>query len=51
MQRRLLGIVGNTAHNLKDAAAGEHYEWSEMYRSFELVARKRVSMKSPISST
>lgn len=37
---RFLGIVGNTAHNLKDAAAGEHYEWSEMYKSFEEVARK-----------
>lgn len=26
--------VGETAANLKDAAAGEYYEWTEMYPSF-----------------
>ncbi|NLK07353.1 MAG: rubrerythrin family protein [Firmicutes bacterium] len=37
---RFLGIIGNTADNLKDAAAGERYEWSEMYKGFEVVARE-----------
>lgn len=26
-----LSGIGNTAENLKEAAAGEHYEWTEMY--------------------
>ena len=26
--------IGTTAENLKDAAAGEHYEWDEMYQRF-----------------
>jgi len=34
------GVVGApTATNLKAAAAGEHYEWTEMYPSFAAVAR------------
>ena len=37
---RFLGIIGNTADNLKDAAAGENYEWTEMYKEFEVVARE-----------
>lgn len=28
------GDVPDTAANLKDAAAGEHYEWTEMYTAF-----------------
>jgi len=32
--------IGDTAANLKAAAAGEHYEWTEMYRGFEQVARE-----------
>ncbi len=26
--------IGTTEENLKDAAAGEHFEWSEMYATF-----------------
>ncbi len=29
-----LGGIGDTAHNLADAAAGEHYEWTDMYAGF-----------------
>lgn len=34
------GVVGSTAENLKAAAAGEHYEHTEMYPGFAKVARK-----------
>ncbi|MFH1092429.1 MAG: rubrerythrin family protein, partial [Pseudomonadota bacterium] len=34
------GIIGATAPNLQAAAAGEHYEWTEMYPVFAKVARK-----------
>ncbi|MFV0382045.1 MAG: rubrerythrin [Breznakia sp.] len=30
----------NTATNLKDAAAGEHYEWTDMYKSMAETARE-----------
>jgi rubrerythrin len=33
------GVVGNTLENLKASAAGENYEWSDMYPSFAEVAR------------
>ena len=26
--------IGNTAENLKNAAAGENYEWTDMYATF-----------------
>lgn len=29
-----LGGIGDTAANLKAAAAGEHYEWTDMYKTF-----------------
>lgn len=32
------GVIGTTAENLKAAAGGEHYEWSDMYPSFAKVA-------------
>lgn len=32
--------IGTTAENLKDAAAGENYEWTEMYAEFAEVAKK-----------
>lgn len=32
--------AGDTAANLKAAAAGEHHEWTEMYPEFESVARE-----------
>jgi len=34
------GIIGTTAENLKEAAAGECYEHTEMYPSFASVARE-----------
>lgn len=33
------GKVGSTIDNLKDAAAGENYEWTEMYKGFAEQAR------------
>ncbi|MBR6522501.1 MAG: rubrerythrin family protein [Oscillospiraceae bacterium] len=35
-----LGLLGNTADNLKAAAEGENYEWTEMYKEFAEVARE-----------
>ncbi len=32
--------IGSTAENLKDAAAGENQEWTEMYRAFAATARE-----------
>lgn len=32
--------VPSTAENLKDAAAGENYEWTEMYAEFAKVAKE-----------
>jgi len=32
------GVIGNTVQNLEAAAAGEHYEYAEMYPSFANVA-------------
>ncbi len=34
------GSVPSTAENLLDAAAGENYEWTEMYKEFERVANE-----------
>jgi len=34
------GVIGSTLDNLKAAAAGEHYEHSEMYPGFAKVARE-----------
>ena len=34
------GEIGSTLQNLKDAAAGENYEWTDMYREFAEVAEK-----------
>jgi rubrerythrin len=33
------GSVASTVENLKAAAAGEHYEWTEMYAEFEKTAK------------
>lgn len=33
------GKIGTTAENLKGAAAGENYEWTDMYPSFAKTAR------------
>ena len=32
--------IGNTAENLKAAADGENYEWTDMYESFAVTAEK-----------
>lgn len=32
--------IGDTASNLKDAAAGEHYEWTDMYATFAKEAKE-----------
>lgn len=37
---KLLHGIGTTEENLKDAAAGEHYEWTEMYATFAKEARE-----------
>ena len=34
------GQIPSTDVNLKDAAAGEHYEWTDMYKEFANVARE-----------
>ena len=34
------GVIGTTAENLKEAAGGEHYEWTEMYPGFAKIARE-----------
>ncbi len=34
------GSVPGTVENLKDAAAGENYEWTDMYAEFARVARE-----------
>jgi rubrerythrin len=34
------GEIADTATNLKDAAAGEHYEWTDMYAGFAKVAEE-----------
>ena len=37
---KLLDGIGDTAVNLKAAASGEHYEWTEMYKGFADVAKE-----------
>lgn len=37
---KFLGLIGDTESNLKEAAAGENYEWTDMYRRFEAEARE-----------
>lgn len=34
------GVIGTTSQNLRAAAAGEHYEWTDLYLSFAKVARE-----------
>lgn len=34
------GVIGNTAENLKAAAAGEHEEWGQLYPEAAVVARE-----------
>ena len=37
---KLLGGIGDTAANLQSAAAGENYEWTDMYATFAKEARE-----------
>jgi len=34
------GVIGTTLENLKAAAAGEEYEWTQMYPDFAAIAKK-----------
>ena len=34
------GVIGTTLENLRAGAAGEHYEWTDMYPSFAAKARE-----------
>lgn len=34
------GVIGTTAENLKEAAAGENEEWSDMYPTYAKIARE-----------
>ena len=34
------GVIGNTLENLREAAAGEHFEHTEMYPGYAEVAKK-----------
>lgn len=38
--RKFLDVVGTTAENLKDAAQGENYEYTSMYKEFAETARQ-----------
>jgi rubrerythrin len=35
------GVIGNTADNLKAAAAGENLEWTTLYQNFADIAKKQ----------
>lgn len=37
---KLLNGIGNTSENLKAAAGGENYEWTEMYKQFAEEAKQ-----------
>lgn len=37
---KALGGINSTAENLVDAAEGEHYEWTDMYKEMEETARE-----------
>ncbi|MFC1734319.1 rubrerythrin, partial [candidate division KSB1 bacterium] len=45
---KLLGGIGDTAANLKDAVAGEHYETEEMYPNFAEEAEKEGNTKAAV---
>lgn len=37
---KYLGLIGNTEENLEEAAKGENYEWTSMYKEFAATARE-----------
>lgn len=41
----LNGGIGSTIENLKEAAAGEHEEWTDMYADFAKVAKEEGLMR------
>lgn len=40
MWAKFLGLIGNTEKNLEEAATGENYEWTVMYKEFAKTARE-----------
>jgi rubrerythrin len=40
MWAKFLGMIGDTQKNLEDAASGENYEWTTMYKEFAKTARE-----------
>lgn len=40
MWAKFLGLIGDTKKNLEEAAKGENYEWTEMYKEFAETARE-----------
>lgn len=36
---KFLNVVGDTKQNLREAAAGENYEWTDMYKQFAAEAK------------
>jgi len=34
------GVIATTSQNLKEAATGEHFEWTEMYPNYAKIARE-----------
>lgn len=42
--------IGNTAENLKAAASGENYEWTDMYEGFAKTAKPKALPNSRHSS-
>jgi rubrerythrin len=40
MWAKILGLIGDTEKNLEEAANGENYEWTEMYKEFAKTARE-----------
>ncbi len=44
------GEIGTTSENLKIAAEGENYEWTDMYDRMAKEAEEEASRKLPLSS-
>lgn len=40
MWAKILGLIGTTEENLEEAAKGENYEWTDMYKEFAETARE-----------
>ena len=47
---KALSGIGTTAENLKAAAEGENYEWTDMYDTFAKKQRRRALQSLPTSS-